>query len=182
MDLKVTTDVATGLKDEDRKRDILMNAREEGLRVHTPVRRRGRRGPSDTVGRGTSRFPGYGTTLARTRSLANHSGSRGNRRPAPRPARPGSQGHPLGPHRHHHDRGAVRDGGRSGGLLRVQAEPVGDRRSRPSPAHASTTSSSPTSRTSSSSSTPADIESRSPLPRGSVPLNAGSPRAQRPQQ
>jgi hypothetical protein len=32
MDLKVTTDVATGLKDEDRKRDILMNAREEGLR------------------------------------------------------------------------------------------------------------------------------------------------------
>ena len=35
MDLKVTTAVATGLKDEDRKRDILMNAREEGLRVHS---------------------------------------------------------------------------------------------------------------------------------------------------
>jgi hypothetical protein len=33
MDLKVTTAVATGLKDEDRKRDILMNAR-----VHAAVR------------------------------------------------------------------------------------------------------------------------------------------------
>jgi len=34
MDLTVTTDVATGLEDEDRTRDILMNAR-----VHAAVLR-----------------------------------------------------------------------------------------------------------------------------------------------
>jgi hypothetical protein len=53
VDLKVTTDVATGRENEDAERDILMNAREEGLRVHTHVCRQDRRGPSYTVGRGT---------------------------------------------------------------------------------------------------------------------------------